>query len=143
MSVKFEFSSGGVVVDKNKVLVIKTKNLKNETVFTFPKGHIEKGEKPETAALREVKEETGIIAEIICKVDDVEYWFMNKGEKIHKRVNWFLMKPKEILNTKSDEIDEVIWFDINEVDKILSYNSDKKLVEKVKKIIKEKKLFGG
>jgi hypothetical protein len=50
-NIKFEYSAGGVVVNDNKeVLLIKTKNLKNETVITFPKGHIEKNETSQEAA---------------------------------------------------------------------------------------------
>lgn len=135
-TVKFEFSAGGLVVDEtNKILVIKTKNLKDETVFTFPKGHIEKNETSETAALREVEEETGVKAKIIKKLKDVEYWFIRGNEKVHKKVSWYLMSPiqKSEVITKH-EIEEVLWYDLKKVKDILSYDSDKKLVEEVLKM---------
>ncbi|MEN3013959.1 MAG: NUDIX domain-containing protein [Endomicrobiia bacterium] len=131
--VSFEFSAGGVVIDKNKVLVIKTKNLKGETVYTFPKGHIEKEETPEAAALREVKEETGVEAKIIKKIKDVEYWFIEDGKKIHKNVCWYLMEPISVKQIKSKEVEEVLWYEIKNVEDILTYKSDKELI----KIIKE------
>ncbi len=134
--VKFEYSSGGIVVDENnKVLVIKTKNLKNDTVITFPKGHIEKNETSQEAAVREVKEETGVEASIIKKIKDVEYWFVHQGEKVHKKVTWYLMKPIKITEAEKVEVDDVFWYDINKVDQILSYKSDKELIEEVKKLI--------
>ena len=130
--VQFEFSAGGVVLNnENQVLVIKTKNLKGETVYTFPKGHIEKGETVQSAAVREVEEETGVKAEIVKKIKDVEYWFVHQGVKVHKRVSWFLMKPVNVGKTKNVEVDEVIWYNIHDVKNILSYNSDKVLVDDI------------
>ncbi len=135
-NVKFEYSAGGIVVNDNKeVLLIKTKNLKNETVITFPKGHIEKNESALEAAIREVKEETGVEAFVIKKIKDVEYWFVHQGQKVHKKVFWFLMKPVKIGESKNVEVDEVFWYDINKVDQILSYKSDKELIAEVKNLI--------
>lgn len=134
-NIKYEFSAGGVVIDENnKVLVIKTKNLKNETVYTFPKGHIEEKETTEIAALREVEEETGVKAKILRKLKDVEYWFFRGDEKVHKKVTWYLMVPiqKGMVKTKH-EIEEVLWCDLDKVNTILSYDSDKKLIEEIVK----------
>ncbi len=52
-NVEFEFSAGGIVKRDSEVLLIKTKDLKGNEVWTFPKGKIEKGEKSKEAALRE------------------------------------------------------------------------------------------
>jgi 8-oxo-dGTP diphosphatase len=135
-NIKFEYSAGGVVVNDNKeVLLIKTKNLKNETVITFPKGHIEKNETSQEAAVREVKEETGVEASIVKKIKDVEYWFVHQGQKIHKKVTWYLMKPVKIDKVKNIEVEEVFWYDINKVEEMLSYKSDKELIAEVKKMI--------
>lgn len=140
--VKFEFSAGGVVLNKDhQVLIIKTKNLKGDTVYTFPKGHIEPGETTRTAAIREVEEETGVKAEIVEKIQDVEYWFVHQGMKIHKRVSWFLMKPLSIKKkNRNVEVEDIIWYDINKVKEILSYSSDKELIDKLRnKIISQEK----
>ncbi len=136
-NVKFEYSAGGVVVDNNNnVLVIKTKNLKKEVVYTFPKGHIEQGETAQQAALREVEEETGVKAEIKEKIMDTEYWFIKDGQKIHKTVSWFLMHPLVANVPKNIEVDEVFWYDISKVSALLSYESDKKLIFKVLNMLK-------
>lgn len=132
----FEFSAGGVVIDKErKVLVIKTKNLKGETVFTFPKGHIEKEETSQQAAVREVQEETGVLAKIIKKIKDVKYWFFKDNKKILKNVCWYLMVPLDIKPVISKEVEEVLWYPIEDVSKILSYNSDKELINEIMKEI--------
>jgi 8-oxo-dGTP diphosphatase len=141
MKTKFEYSAGGVVVYKDKVLVITTTNLKNETVNTFPKGHIEKNESAIEAAVREVEEETGLKAQVVTKLDDVKYWFVFNNEKIHKKVSWFLMQPvsDDVVNKLNPDIHEekiqkVSWVKLEDVEQILSYDSDKNLV----KLLKEK-----
>ncbi|MFN3551076.1 MAG: NUDIX hydrolase [Endomicrobiia bacterium] len=135
--IKYEFSAGGVVVDnKNRVLVIKTKNLKNQIVYTFPKGHIEKGESSQQAALREVKEETAVEAEIVQKIKDVEYWFYHNKVKVHKKVTWYFMRPVKINSHTNIEVEEVFWYNIKKVIKILSYDSDKELINDLIKILK-------
>lgn len=55
----FEYSAGGLIVRKTKILMVQVRNLEGHIVWTFPKGHIEKGETEEQTALREVYEETG------------------------------------------------------------------------------------
>ena len=59
-----EHSAGGVIFEDGTVLLILAKNLKGDQVWTFPKGHLEPGETPETAAIREVSK-TGWDCEII------------------------------------------------------------------------------
>lgn len=59
---------------------------------TFPKGHVEKGETWETAALREVLEETGIEARIVCPLGRVEYPIERAGRPVRKQVRLFLME---------------------------------------------------
>ncbi len=136
-NIRYEFSAGGIVLDdKNRVLIIKTKNLKNQIVYTFPKGHIEKGESSKQAALREVKEETGVEAEVVQKIKDVEYWFYHDKIKVHKKVSWYFMRPIKIDSNKNIEVEEIFWYDIKEVEKILSYNSDKELVNDLIKMLK-------
>jgi len=128
----FEFSSGGVVVDKDKVLIVKTKNLKGEEVYTFPKGHIEKGERAEETAIREVYEETGYKCRIIKPLEKVVYWFYRDKQRVKKEVRWFLMEPEGIPPTMHDkEIIGVIWMDIRKARDVLSYPSDKKLIDKI------------
>jgi 8-oxo-dGTP diphosphatase len=59
-----KYSFGGVVVKDGKVLLREPKNHFDGYVWTFPKGRPEPGEQPEQAALREVREETGVAGQI-------------------------------------------------------------------------------
>src|SRR5438309_8625246 len=90
--------------------MIKVEKMKGDERWTFPKGHIEKGEKAPEAALREVEEETGYRCEIVKPFDRVQYWFKRGGQLVKKTVTWFLMKPLAKIGTHdADEILETSW----------------------------------
>jgi diadenosine hexaphosphate hydrolase (ATP-forming) len=132
---KREYSSGGIVIDKNQVLVINMNTICGKKVWTFPKGHIEKNEDPKNAALREVLEETGVECRIIDEKEFYisEYSFYRGKTFIHKTVRWYLMKPVRITEkiATPDEINEIKWLSFNEALNILEYKSDKEIIEKI------------
>ncbi len=83
----FEFSAGGAVVNgEREVLLVRTRTLQGDDVWTFPKGIVEKGEKSPDAALREVREETGYRCEIESELPTSQYWFRVDGELVKKKV---------------------------------------------------------
>lgn len=131
--VSFEFSAGGLVFDEaaRKLALVRVKNLQGEIVWTFPKGHIEKGETAPEAALREVREETGWACEIRRPFEKVQYWFRREGGLVKKSVTWFLMAPvKREGAHDADEILEIRWADLAEARELVSYRSDITLLEK-------------
>ncbi len=87
-----QVSSGGIVLHRGKVLMLK----KYSGGYCFPKGRVEPGENYEKAAVREVKEETNIDANIINYVGQIQYSYRNPctHENIDKKVYWFLMHAK-------------------------------------------------
>lgn len=125
-----EFSAGGVVIKDGKLLMIKVKTLAGKFVWTFPKGHIEKGETKELAAIREVEEETGVKAKIRDFIGDFTYYFKDRdGVVVKKTVYWYLMEPEDSFEPKiSDEIVDVRWVDFKEAEQMVSYDSDKKIL---------------
>lgn len=130
----FEYSAGGVVIEKNKILLIEVENLQGKIVWTFPKGHIETGEDARMAALREVEEETGYVCEIVQELPRASYHFMRGGVLARKTVRWFLMRPIEKGEIKTkDEIRKTAWKTLDESEKALLYPSDLHLVEVIKK----------
>ena len=132
-----EVSAGGLVIDMTgtKGLLIGRRDLKDQSrerlLWSLPKGHIEEGETPEQAAVREVQEETGIKSEIARELGVIDFWFMAGGNRIHKTVHHYLFK--EIggeLAPQITEVDDVGWFPLTEIVDLLAYPDEKKLSAK-------------
>jgi len=130
-----EVSAGGLVIDFSgtKGLLIGRLDQKDETrerlLWSLPKGHIESGETPQEAAIREVAEETGIQSEILRELGVIDFWFMAGGKRIHKTVHHYLFKEVGgTLAPQVTEVDEVRWFPLNEIVERLAYPDEKKLI---------------
>ena len=124
-----EFSAGGIVFNsEGKVLV--TQHSQNHH-WSFPKGLIDPGQTTEEAAIREVKEEGGVEAEIIDKIGYNKYVYTYEGEKIFKVVTYFLMKylsgdPKD----HDWEVSEANWYTVEDALNQLTFSQDKGLLNK-------------
>ncbi len=140
---KFEFSAGGggfkrqAKSEKRKddILILVAQHSQHHS-WVFPKGLIDKGEKKEETAIREVEEETGIKGKIIKPLSPIEFWYVLEGEKIKKRVYYFLMEAigGDIAN-HDYEMENVEWLPQDEVEKRLTYESEKKVWEEAQKLI--------
>lgn len=81
-------AAGGVVVIDNQFVAIERNGIPD-----LPKGHIEKGESSEVAALREVEEETGISnLEIIKELPATWHCYLIDNQWTIKKTSWFLMR---------------------------------------------------
>ncbi len=138
METKWEFSAGGVVYRKNEEGKLEILLIRVKTRWSFPKGNIEKGEPKDQAALREVKEETGVDAEIVEYLGEVDYWYSMGLTRIHKFVYYYLMKYAggDIVPQK-EEIDEAKFIPFEEVEKTLSYPTDKEVFQRAQKVLKK------
>jgi 8-oxo-dGTP pyrophosphatase MutT (NUDIX family) len=89
-------AAGGIVVKDGKILSIVRKGIPD-----LPKGHIEKGETPEVAALREVGEETGISKlRIVKELPSTWHCYLEHDEWMLKRTYWYLMESEETFQPK-------------------------------------------
>jgi len=135
---KRQFSAGGVVYKKeanNKTLWLLTQP-KDTDRWQFPKGWIEKGETAQNAALREIKEEAGIVGEIVERIGSSSWWFVEDGEKVFKTTTYFLVKAKKDTGQfDQKEIERVIWFPFDEAREKLTFESDKKTLTKGQEIL--------
>jgi 8-oxo-dGTP pyrophosphatase MutT (NUDIX family) len=88
-----EFSAGGVVVrDGRCIVIVPTRRAADGSkVLALPKGHPDGAESAADAALREVREETGVDATLVEKLGDIRYWYMRGGRRIAKVVSFFLL----------------------------------------------------
>ena len=130
-----EVSAGGLVIDhsgKNGLLIGRRdhKDASGKRIlWSLPKGHIEEGESPEQAALREVAEETGIESAIERSLGVIDFWFMAGGKRIHKTVHHYLFRETGgLLAPQESEVDEVGWFPLAEIVDRLAYPDEKKLI---------------
>lgn len=130
-----EVSAGGLVIDfsgRQGLLIgrIDQKDAnRSRLLWSLPKGHIEVGETPEQAALREVMEETGIESQISRPLGVIDFWFMAGGKRIHKTVHHYLFREiGGILAPQVSEVDEVAWFPLHEIIEHLAYPDEKKLI---------------
>lgn len=83
-----QHSAGGLVVRDGEILLIAVAGGRR---WQLPKGHLEPGESPEQAAVREVCEETGVRGRALASLPEIEYHFTQGGRVIHKRVEYFLL----------------------------------------------------
>ena len=132
-----EVSAGGLVIDTTGTmgLLIGRYDHKDASgqrvLWSLPKGHIEEGETPEQAAIREVAEETGINSSITKSLGVIDFWFMAGGKRIHKTVHHFMFtEVGGTLLAQESEVDEVSWFPLSEIVDRLAYPDEKKLIAK-------------
>jgi len=139
---KHEFSSGGVVFknDKAQTMILVCQHSQHHG-WVFPKGligdHIE-GESKESTAIREVEEETGILAKILRPLSPVNYWYVWNKEKIKKTVYYYIMEHISGDTLKHDaEMEKVEWLPMREIENRLTYKADKKVWEEAESLIKQ------
>lgn len=128
-----EHSCGGAVIAmRNGVPHVALIATRRKTRWGLPKGALDAGETPEEAALREVREETGLEARIVRLLDTIEYFFRAGDALIHKSVTFYLMEyvGGELVPQLS-EVDAVEWVELSASVRRASFDSERKLLERI------------
>jgi 8-oxo-dGTP pyrophosphatase MutT (NUDIX family) len=126
-----ELSAGGVVVRGDEVVVIvpTRRAFDGSRVLALPKGHIDPGETPLTAAEREVREETGIEAEPVRELGEARYWYRRDGKTIPKSVTFFLFRYLGgDTSDHDDEVEEARWIGLEEAQTALTHSAEREMV---------------
>ena len=142
--VKSATSFGGVVVRDGRegpeVALIRPKGTK-KVVWALPKGAKEPDETGEEAAVREVREETGLGAEIVHPLEPITYWYVWPPEQVRyrKTVRFFLMQYTGGDPTPDPiEIEEVRFFPLDEAARKVSYTSERTLLKQAVALVRDR-----
>lgn len=125
---KRELSAGGVVLrtqgGRRELAVVHPRR----GVTALPKGHPDGDETLEQAATREVREESGLVAEPVGKLGEVRYWYTLHGERVLKSVTFFLFEYRS--GSTGDHDDEVVsagWVSLEQGPALLSYKGEREM----------------
>ena len=133
VEIRHQLSAGGVVVRSGEVVELCLIRPTGRSVWALPKGWVESGETHEMAALREIREETGIEGEIDADLDSIEYWFFSREDqvRIHKVVHFFLVRFVSGDTSQHDhEVAEAAWFAVGSALDRMTYPNERQLVRK-------------
>jgi 8-oxo-dGTP pyrophosphatase MutT (NUDIX family) len=132
---RFEHSAGGVVFrrreDGIEIALASRRTRRGELAWGLPKGLVEADETPERTAVREVREETGLDAEIRESLGDISYWYVWDGDRIHKRVSFFLMEATGgDVSLHDHEMEDVEWVPLPQALRQATYRSEKDMLRR-------------
>ncbi|MEA4910413.1 MAG: NUDIX hydrolase [Chloroflexi bacterium] len=139
-----QVSAGGVVFryDAGQVWVALI-GVGPDNRWQLPKGLIGPGETTECAAQREVREETGLHAELIEPIQRIDYWYYAgpSGQRVryHKYVHYYLMRYLSGQVSDHDhEVNEARWFEIGEAQRRLAFHNEKNVVYQAQQRIQDR-----
>jgi 8-oxo-dGTP pyrophosphatase MutT (NUDIX family) len=128
-----EVSAGGVVYrfDDGRPLFLLIRD--SYANWGFPKGHLERGEAPETAAVREVREETGLAGvESRGVIETIDWYFRFRGRLIHKVCHFYLMESAtdQTSPQMAEGITECQWVTFEDATRMISYANARQVLKR-------------
>jgi 8-oxo-dGTP pyrophosphatase MutT (NUDIX family) len=119
---------------------------RSRALLTLPKGLVDPGEKPPVTAVREVREETGVQAEVVTKLSESKYVYVRTwgdGERVFKIVTFYLMRyvSGEIDGIESDmrvEVKRALWVPLADASKQLAYSGERKVLRQAQEYLESK-----
>jgi 8-oxo-dGTP pyrophosphatase MutT (NUDIX family) len=138
---KREISAGGVVYrrdgDEIEIVLASRRTRRGELAWGLAKGGIEDNESPEDAAVREVREETGLVAEIEDSLGETRYFYVWEDVRIRKTVHFFLMRHTGgNIDDRDDEMEEIRWFPLERALKRAAYRGERDVLVRAAEILR-------
>lgn len=135
-----ETSAGGVVVrmlSGDPLFLLIRDSYKN---WGFPKGHLEPGETPRDAALREVAEETGLgDLRLRAEIETIDWYFRFRGRLIHKVCHFYLMETESALTSpqRNEGITACRWEPFERAAELVSYENARAVLRRAHELVRE------
>lgn len=136
-----EVSAGGVVYRRSEggaieVVLASRRTRRGDLAWGLAKGGIEDGESREAAAIREVREETGLTAEIEADLGDTKYMYVWEDVRIRKTVHFFLMRfTGGDVDDRDDEMEEIRWFPLERALKRAAYRGERDVLKRAAELL--------
>jgi len=130
-----EISAGGVVYRRSdegvEVVLAARRTRRGDLAWGLPKGLVEPDETPEQAAVREVREETGLEAEVEVSLGEIRYFYVWEGIRVRKAVHFFLMRATGgDASQHDDEMEEVRWFPLSVALRRATYKGEREVLQR-------------
>jgi 8-oxo-dGTP pyrophosphatase MutT (NUDIX family) len=139
-----QVSAGGVVYrDTASGVEVALIRVGEPDRWQLPKGIVEEDEAGEAAALREVREETGVEADLLAHIETIEYWYYGKRNgspvRFHKFVHFYLLRHLSTGAPEEDKevIKEVRWIRLEEAEAMLAFPNEKRVLGKARALIQK------
>jgi 8-oxo-dGTP pyrophosphatase MutT (NUDIX family) len=152
-----EISAGGVVVQHTaegwKMAAIEpqrepaasavAKKRSQKVLLALPKGLVDPGEKPEQTAIREVREETGIVAVPVTKLGDIKYVYVRSWgdrQRVFKIVSFYLLRYQsgridDIPSEMRIEVKRAVWIALDEAARKLAYRGERDMARRAQEYL--------
>ena len=138
MNTRSEVSAGGVVYRRSpdgiEVALAARRTRRGELAWGLPKGLVEPDETPEEAALREVREESGLESQLEDSLGEIRYFYVWEGTRVRKLVRFFLMRATGgDVSLHDDEMEDVRWFPLANAVRRATYRGEREVLERAAK----------
>ena len=137
-----QVSAGGVVFRRRgRRVEVALISVGEKSRWQLPKGLVDKDESPEQAALREVREETGLAGELVAPIETAEYWYVGTARgggrvRFHKFVHFYLLRyTSGEVSAHDHEVNEARWVEIGEAARLLAFKSERQIAARARELL--------